>query len=347
MYDDRYADQYPDQQWRKRDEIAYPNRARAAPRARGRSRKTTLTLYGLASLAVVIVIATGAIILPATQNSPKTSVPPQLLLSPGTLTWGGDPTLGPPWLSASTPSPTPQPTGTVKASATGQPTATTALPVAGLEADLMQALAQRLHVKLAFTPVQWQQFPQALQSRKVDVFSGGIEADTVPKNAATFTAPYLIISDEIVVRAGDTRFTTLASLANHTIAVLAGDRALKTAQTISGATIITDTELPFVALATGRVDAVVISSPIARSYVANDTTHSFAILPVEANPAPIALALPVGGATTLKLRDLISTTLHSMATDGSLAAIVQRWHMDSDLQACVTAAHPPASCPAL
>lgn len=249
----------------------------------------------------------------------------QALIASGTIAWGDDVALGDPFLAADLQHPQ---------------------QVTGLDADLLTAIAQSYHLSAAYHQIAWDQFPQALRSRTIDLYAGGIEVPTIPPADAVFTRPYLLISDEIVVRAGDTSFTDLASLRGHIVGVVQGDRAAATVKADPRIIMQPFSVLPFEALADGRVDAVVVSSPIARWYVAHDALKRFAILEPEYHIAPVALALSPIGSQTPALHTAFDQSLDQMAADGTLLALLKHWDFDNPLQTCIASARPPTTgCP--
>jgi polar amino acid transport system substrate-binding protein len=273
-------------------------------------------------LLVVIVVAVGlAVVLgpkAATQTATVAVGPtptpnlPALLITAQTLTWGGDATLGAPFVSVDPAHP-----GTV----------------VGLDVDIVTAIATRLHLKPQFKQIAWSAFPRALHSRSIDLFADGLIPSELPKGVAIYTAPTFLTSDEIVVRAGDTRFATLQSLEHHQVGIVTGDRAAGDVTADKAITAVPFTgQLPFEALATGLIDAVVISAPLARWFGTLDPLHRFTVLAVDLRPAPVAMALAISHTQSFALRDLISQTLHSMRCDGSLEKILAKWGLTSRLQ---------------
>ncbi len=313
------------------------------PRRLQRNRRGLLIV--LAGLAVLVVVSAAILVLNETGTTQdQQQILQAALIKSGTLTWGDDVTLGAPGIYAD-PAHAQTPTSGATPPGGSAPLAP-APPASGLDADLIAALAQHLHLHAQFAPVAWAQFPQALQARSIDLFAGDVVTTDTPRADAIFTSPYLIMSTAIVVRAGDTRFTDLKSLEGHVVGVMAGDPGVALAQS--------DTHLqmqnfgrilPFDALASGRIDAVLINSPFAEWYGARDALKRFAVLPHEYNPAPVALALAPATPHANDLRAVFSQTLRDMAQDGTLAQILQHWGLTDPLQQCITAPAKATGCP--
>ncbi|HKD75095.1 MAG TPA: ABC transporter substrate-binding protein [Ktedonobacterales bacterium] len=283
-------------------------------------------LIALAGLAVLVVVSAAILVLNQTDTTQdQQHILQTALIKPGMLMWGGDTTLGAPGAYVDPARPqTP----------------------AGLDADLITALAQRLHLQAQFAPVVWAQFPRALQSRTIDLFAGDVVTTTIPKADAIFTSPYLIMSTAIVVRAGDTRFTDLKSLEGHLVGVISGDPGVTLAKSDAHVQVQNFGRiLPFDALASGRIDAVIINSSFAQWYGARDALKRFVVLPHEYDPAPVALALAPSAPHASDLRAIFSQTLSEMAQDGTLAQILQHWGLTDPLQQCITAPTKATGCP--
>jgi polar amino acid transport system substrate-binding protein len=280
-----------------------------------------LVAAGLAFTAIVVV-----------QQRPQATVPratvvtpsptpglPALLVAPPALTWGGDATLGAPQVFADPQHPS---------------------QVQGLEADLIAAIAKRLHLRAQFQQVAWEDFPRALHSRQIDLFADDVIPSELPQGVAIYTPPYLMMTDAIVVRAGDTRFTDLTSLTHHQVGIITGDRAAGDLAAYPAVTVVAFTNtLPFEELAAGRIDAVVVSAPLAGWYGTRDAQQRFTVLPATLHPAPVTLALAISHAQSFALRPHIAAALAAMRCDGSLKAILTKWGLTStaELQFAVPA----------
>lgn len=291
-----------------------------AARVRNKAmRHKKAVLLGLAALATALVVLIVALLNTSALSDDDPLSPTNrdatlkaALIKPGTLIWGADATLGAPYVFAAPDDPS---------------------GMKGVEVDFMAALAKRLGVKLQFSQVAWASFPQALNGRTIDVFANDTAITGVPTGTALFADPYLMMANKIVTRAGDTRFTDLASLEGRPVGVITGDRGAAVVKTDPQIQAIeyADT-LPFEALAAGRLDAVVVSGGIAQWYGANDTQKRFTVLTPSLASAPIAIALAPTAAHALSLRDLISAAEQAMRCDGTMKKILDTWHMTDAAQ---------------
>lgn len=298
------------------------NRLPSGKRPPEQRRGLWLALLALGLTVIIVVVAIGVTQLNNHHdpNAPivadQAAILKESLITPGTLTWGGDTALGAPDVFVDPAHPN---------------------LIAGFEADLMAAIAARLHLRLQFAQVTWTQFPQALNARTVDVFADDVASTAVPAGVALLSQPYYMTSDEIVVRASDTRFTSLASLAGHPVGVVDGDHAVGQVQANHAIQMVTYGQvLPFEALAAGRIDAIVVSAPLARWYTTHDTLQRFRVLTPELNPATVTLALSASFKHASALSSLLSATLTTLRCDGTLSKLLTKWGLANGLQNLVT-----------
>jgi ABC-type amino acid transport substrate-binding protein len=104
--------------------------------------------------------------------------------------------------------------------------------VVGFEVDVMDAVARRLGERLAtpiraeFVKYEWVSLPQGLAKRDFDLIASGMEMTAENRAKMLFSRPYYIYSQQLVVRADETRVKSLrlpAAFGGHALAI--GGRA--------------------------------------------------------------------------------------------------------------------------
>lgn len=304
-----------------------------------RQRRTNRTIITVTLSLVVLSFAITSvfIILGNANSSTQSSIPsaptmithPEALLNPvllqkGTLTWGSDTSIGEPFLV---------------------PDPNNANSVAGIEVDIMNAIALRLHLQaMKFVQIPWSQMPQALHNHTVDLYIAPIRPDMIPAGNATLTLPFMMTGDAVIMRTGDTRFTDLKSLQGAQVGFVSGnvDPAI-----IAAATPVAYQEIPTEALAAGRIDAILMSAPLADWYAGGDPQHRFQILPAESALTTLSMALPPQGKLHDVLNQLINQALITMIYDGSLKTIDAKWHITDTAQNCLLSPVMATGCPPL
>jgi polar amino acid transport system substrate-binding protein len=154
--------------------------------------------------------------------------------------------------------------------------------VIGFEVDIAKKLGEYLKVKAEFTQGNWDKMPDLLKAQKVDVILNGYEFTTVRADFMESSIPYYVYGLQLIARKDDADIKSWADLrkpkngGKRKIAVLNGSAADKyVTETLGDAVDIgryegnTDSMSETV---TGKVDACVQDTPIARFYASRFPT---------------------------------------------------------------------------
>jgi polar amino acid transport system substrate-binding protein len=198
----------------------------------------------------------------------------------------------------------------------------------GYEADIVTALAARLHRTPVFMQNDWDGLIPGLQRGLYDMVIDGLEITPEHSAVVDFSTPYYTTYEQLVVRRGDTRWNSLAALANRPIGTLKASVGERILQARPGANVHAyDEETDAYAdLANGRLDAVLLDAPIALYYAAPDPRLVLVGAPIGRLQYGIAV---VRGNTALL--GPIDAALAAMRSDGTLRRIFQRWNLWSPL----------------
>ncbi len=240
----------------------------------------------------------------------------------GELRWGADPTGGAPYVFADPQNPS---------------------NLIGFEVDLMLALSRELGVKPRLVSVPWDELIPALERGDYDVAFNGLEITAGRQRVVLFTRPYYIFVEQMTVRRGDRRFSTVADLRGHRIGTLSASLAQSI---LSSDPLITVVPYPspvesYKDLQLGRTDAALFDAPIAAYY---------------AGPNPQLENLDCffgrglyGGAVSKnspRLKAELDRALDQLMKTGQARAIYNKWHLwnseQKQLGQDVAVAHPPA-----
>ncbi|MEX2187373.1 MAG: ABC transporter substrate-binding protein/permease [Pirellulales bacterium] len=210
--------------------------------------------------------------------------------------------------------------------------------VVGFEVDVMDAVARRLSERLAtpiraeFTKYEWVSLPQGLAKGDFDLIASGMEMTAENREKMLFSRPYYIYSQQLVVRADETRINSLADcrqLAVGTLSQSAAERILQEHGVTKIQSFEGQTE-PYRDLELGRIDAVLLDRPIAVYYAA-------------ANPKLKFVGERIGlGEYGLGMRhedaDLkiaIDAALDDVIASGELQRIFRKWRLWNEDQAAL------------
>lgn len=237
----------------------------------------------------------------------------------GVLRWGGDRQGGEPFVFEA-----PENPGTL----------------IGFEVEIANALAHAIGVEAEFVQSDWSTLIPALERGTFDVALNGIEVIAALEGRVLFTRPYFVFSERLVARAGDEAIRDLASLRGRKVGTLAASQAWFTAEEMGAKTVPYEgVDEPFLDLAAGRTDAVLLDDIIVARYASR---HPGLRVIGDVGAGTYAIAVrPEDG----DLRDGLDVALGRMIAAGELRAILARWGLDSARQDAL-AQHGRAASPA-
>jgi len=195
--------------------------------------------------------------------------------------------------------------------------------IIGFEVDIAQALAGRLGRTANFVQNQWDGLVPGLERGEYDMVIAGLEITPERLEKIHFSTPYYYSTLSLTVRLDETRIRKPEDLPGHRVGTLKATLAERYLNEMSSVDVPTyDNQLhPYMDLMLGRLDAVVLDTPIALYYAYSPQMHN-----VELTSVKFPIAIGIRKTDTALLRD-VNTALESMKTDGTLKAIYQRWGM--------------------
>ncbi|MSP59817.1 MAG: transporter substrate-binding domain-containing protein [Myxococcales bacterium] len=202
----------------------------------------------------------------------------------------------------------------------------------GFEVDLAAALAARLGVRARPIQGQWESLLALLGRGDFDVALNGIEVADEKQRVCLLSRPYYVAPERLAIRRGDGAAPrTLSSLRGRRVGTLPGSLAERTL-TRAGAEVRTyegGQDAIYADLRLGRTDAVLLDGPITRYY--GEIDPAFEIVDggsaSDLGEVRYAAAVPLGDEA---LRDALDQAFASLAKDGTLRAIYERWGLWND-----------------
>jgi polar amino acid transport system substrate-binding protein len=210
--------------------------------------------------------------------------------------------------------------------------------VVGFEVDLAGALARALGVRARMVQNDWSTLLAGLERGTFDVALNGIEVTPTSSARVAFTRPYYFFAERLVARRGDARVRDLASLAGLRVGTLANSQAwdiLREARAVSVA--YEGVEEPFVDLAHGRTDAVLLDDIIVARYVGRHPS-----LVVVGDVADGRYAIATRPADD-DLRGALDAALGTLIASGWWRATLARYGLDNRRQDALGVAGPTSS----
>lgn len=202
----------------------------------------------------------------------------------------------------------------------------------GFEVEIAQALARELGVRQELVHNDWSTLVPSLERGTFDMAMNGVEVTPARSKRIAFTRPYHVFAEQLVARVGDARITDLQSLRGLRVGTLTNSLAWDMLDAAGAVRVPYEgVEEPFLDLAQGRTDAVLLDDIIVERYGKKPG------LTVVAEVGMGTYAIGVRLADT-KLRAALDEALLRIEKSGELAAILARW----DLKAAGPVTNPSA-----
>src|SRR5215468_4609133 len=140
--------------------------------------------------------------------------------------------------------------------------------IVGFEVDLADALASRMGRKSRFVQNQWDGLVPGLERGEYDVVINGLEITAERAQKISFSNPYFYSTLTITRRIDDDRVQRADDLRGLKVGVLKVTFAERYVQSLGNVTVRSyDGQVqPYLDLALGRLDAVVMDTPVALYY---------------------------------------------------------------------------------
>lgn len=216
------------------------------------------------------------------------------------LVWGGDAEGGAPYVF-------PDPRNPAK--------------IVGFEVDLADALAARLNRKARFVQNQWDGLVPGLERGEYDLVINGLEITPERTERIHFSTPYFYSTLTLTLRLDEARIQRPEDLGGHTAGTLKASFAEQYLQQLGGVSIRSyDGQVnPYMDLALGRIDAVVMDTPIALYYASGPQVKNIEL-------AAVRMAFGIGiRKNDADLLQRVNAALESMERDGTLKKIYGNW----------------------
>jgi len=195
--------------------------------------------------------------------------------------------------------------------------------IIGFEVDIAEALGKRLRMEPQFVQQQWDGLVPGLQRGEYDAVIAGLEITPERLEKISFSSPYYYSTLSMTVRLDETRIRTPENLPARTVGTLKASLAERYLHEIG----VTDVKTydnqahPYIDLILGRLDAVVMDTPIALYYAYGEQFHN---VELPSTKFPIAIGLRKDDGALLKA---VNEALAEMRTDGTLKSIYQQWNL--------------------
>lgn len=194
--------------------------------------------------------------------------------------------------------------------------------VIGFDVDLMQAVADKLGVKLDIVQTSFDSLIPALQAKKFDVMAAGVTVTDKRKEVVDFSTPYIVGSDSIVINKNNAfPVTKLEDLKGKKVATQIGTVQADALHKVDGITVKEYNLFTEVssALSAKQVDAMYLATHVANQFMKNDPNLQIA-LTTQSKDTAYALRKD-----TPDLTKLVSQVIDEMKANGKMDQLVAKW----------------------
>jgi polar amino acid transport system substrate-binding protein len=197
----------------------------------------------------------------------------------------------------------------------------------GWDYDAFAEICKRLNCVPVFTEAAWDGIFEATAAGQYDVVADGVTITDERKKTVAFSDPYMTITQVLLARADETRFTDSKSLVaqtdltlatqlgttNETVAIgLVGESRVKSFEQFDG---------PVLALLSGDADAVVIDEQAGLGFMEINKDKMKKLNIVDQVPEELGFVFPQGS----ELIDPINGALAAMKADGTIDTLYAKW----------------------
>ncbi len=201
----------------------------------------------------------------------------------------------------------------------------------GFEVDLANSLARELEVRAEFVQNDWSALVPSLERGTFDIVMNGLEVTASRVGRVRFTRPYYIFGARLMARRNDPSVTTsLSSLRGRRVGTLANSFSFEMLRGNAEIVSYEGVEEPYIDLAQGRTDAVLLDDIIAARYgqprqdlrVVGDIADGYYSIGIRNNEPDLQLAL--------------DEALARISRSGELARILERYGIMNERQRRLT-----------
>jgi polar amino acid transport system substrate-binding protein len=201
--------------------------------------------------------------------------------------------------------------------------------VIGFEVELAAALADTLSRHLQrplvaqFVQYEWVSLPLGLEKGDFDIILSGFEITDDRRGPILFSRPYYVYAQQLVARSDEQRFTTLDDCGDKLVGTLAGSAADRLLRRRGIIPVAYDGQIePYLDLELGRLDAVLLDTPIVTFYA--ETNPHLKLVGEHVAPGEYGIAAQ---RVDDDLIAAINVVLGELMESGVLRQILRRWHL--------------------
>lgn len=200
--------------------------------------------------------------------------------------------------------------------------------ISGFEADCAALLAGRLHSRLQFVELAWEEQIPALERKEVDIIMSAMSITEMRKFQVAFSEPYLTISQmALTTKSEEENFPSNKEILATGSAIgvekgTTGDIFVQRYCPTAEPFFFSSPEAAVQALRDKRIDLVIHDGPVLGFYAAANATDGLVLLHTPLTSEELAWAMRRDDPQLLKA---VNSALGAWKSDGTLERLLKRW----------------------
>lgn len=196
----------------------------------------------------------------------------------------------------------------------------------GFDIDLANEIGKKLGVKTEFVPTDFNGIILALKTGKFDAVISGLSITDERKKEIAFSDPYLMNSQIIIVKNGNTAIKKSEDLKGKTVGVGLGTTSENVAAKLQGLKEVkkydkTTEELQDLLI--GRIDAVIVDEPVGRYYLSDkDKQGKYTVLDDKLTKEPMGIGFKK---EDKELQSAVQKAVDDLKKEGELSKLSVKW----------------------
>ncbi len=196
----------------------------------------------------------------------------------------------------------------------------------GFDIDMANEIGKKLGVKTEFVCTDFNGIVLALKTGKFDTIISGLSITEERKKEMTFSEPYVMNSQIIVVKSGSTTVKNASDLKGKTVGVGLGTTSESVANNMKELKEVkkydkTTEELQDLLI--GRIDAVIVDEPVGRYYISDsDKKDKYSVLEEKLSKEPMGIGFK---SEDKELKEAVQKALDELKKDGTFSKLSTKW----------------------
>lgn len=200
--------------------------------------------------------------------------------------------------------------------------------IAGFEAECASLLAKRLHSRLQFVELEWEEQIPALERQEVDIIMSAMSITEMRKLQVAFSEPYLTISQmALTTKEGEEKFPSAREILASGGAIgvekgTTGDVFVQRYCPTAEPFFFSSPEAAVQALKDKRIELFIHDAPVLGSYAAAPGEEGLVLLQTPLTSEELAWAVRRDDPELLQE---VNTALAAWKKDGTLQGLLKKW----------------------